>query len=145
MRRLALLLALTIVPSLHAQSTPKPADIIAAENLFWKSYIAGDSAALAKQLAPDFISVEGEIQTGDQVLAFVKMFHEHCSLAPVKMLDPHVSFLAPAIATIVYHATETPTCGDKSISGDTNISTVWIYREGAWVMHLHTEAAVPPK
>lgn len=145
MRRISLLIALAIIPALHAQSTPKSTDIIAAENLFWTNYVAGDTAALSRQFAPDFTSVEEEVQTGDQILSFVKMFHEHCSLAPVKLVDPHVSFLTPTIATIVYHATESPTCGDKSMSGDTNISTVWVYREGAWVMHLHTEYAIPPK
>jgi hypothetical protein len=53
--------------------------------------------------------------------------------------------MAPDIATIVYHATETPTCGGRSMSGDTNISTVWLRHDGVWQMHLHTEYAVPPK
>jgi hypothetical protein len=31
------------------------------------------------------------------------------------------------------------------MSGDTNISTVWLWRDGRWQMHLHTEYAIPPK
>ncbi len=68
-----------------------------------------------------------------------------CTLAPVKILDPKVVFLTPEIATITYHATETPTCGGHTISGNTNISTVWVKTASGWQMHLHTEYAVPPK
>jgi hypothetical protein len=142
--RLLLPLALFLTTtSAFAQNKPSgSADILAAENLAWANYVAGDTVALGKQYAPDFIDVEQEIQTGPQVLSFLKTFHEHCSLAPVKILDPQVRFLTPTIATIVYHATETPTCGNKSMSGETNISTVWVLVDGHWLMHLHTEYAV---
>jgi hypothetical protein len=59
--------------------------------------------------------------------------------------NPHVIFLTPGIATIVYHAIESPNCRGRSMSGDTNISTVWLWRDGRWQMHLHTEYAIPPK
>jgi hypothetical protein len=139
-----LTLLLASIPTL-AQSTPKTADIITQENAFWKSYIEGNTTDLAKLLLPDFTSVEQYIWTGDQVIAFVKKFHAACTLAPVTITDPHVSFITPDIATIVYHATETPTCGARTMSGQTNISTVWLRRDGRWQMHLHTEYAVPPQ
>lgn len=90
---------------------------------------------------PDFLNIEQEIQTGPQVAAFARQFHAQCSLAPVKILDPHITFLSPVVATIVYHATETVTCGGKSMGGNTNISTVWVLQNGEWRMHLHTEYA----
>lgn len=119
--------------------------IIAQENAFWKAYVDGNTADLSKLLLPDFTSVEQEIWNRDQVLGFVKKFHEHCTLAPVTLLDPHVTFLTPDIATLVYHATETPTCGTRTLSGDTNISSVWLRRDGRWQLHLHSEYAIPPK
>jgi hypothetical protein len=122
-----------------------PDTIIAQENAFWKAYVSANTADLSKLLLPDFINVEEEFMTRDQVLAFVGQFHQHCTLAPVKLLDPHVVFLTADIATLVYHATETPTCGTRTLSGDTNITTVWVRRDGHWQMHLHTEYAVPPR
>jgi hypothetical protein len=56
-----------------------------------------------------------------------------------------VVFLSADIATLVYHATETPTCGTHTMSGDTNITTVWVRRDGRWRMHLHTEYASAPR
>jgi uncharacterized protein (TIGR02246 family) len=138
-----LTLLLVSIPSL-AQSTPKPDEIIAQETAFWKSYADGNTVDLAKLLLPDFINVEQRIWNRDQVLAFLKQFHAACTLAPVAIVDPRVSFITPDIATIVYQATETPTCGARTMSGDTNISTVWLRRDGRWQMHLHTEYAVPP-
>jgi hypothetical protein len=146
---------LTIATSAYAQHPPNPpataATILQQEQLFWTSYTTGNTAALRRQLLPEFQSVEQEIWGRDQVLRFVADFTRNCSLAPVKILDPHIEFLSPTAATIVYHAIETPTCGGQTLSGETNISTVWLLRPAApgeparWQMHLHTEYAVPPQ
>jgi len=145
MRRLRVFILFFLAAPLLAQTANKPDTIIAQENAFWKSYGDGNAAELSKLLLPDFISVEAEIWNRDQVLTFTRKFHEHCTLVPVKVVDPHVTFLTPEIATLVYHAIETPTCGSRTLSGETNISTVWLLRDGRWQMHLHTEYAVPPK
>jgi hypothetical protein len=127
------------------QTTDTPETIIVQENAFWKAYADANTSDLSRLLSPDFTNVEQEIWNRDQVLAFVKEFHEHCTLAPVKLLDPRVKFLTSDIATMVYHATETPTCGTHTMSGDTNISSVRLRRDGRWQMQLHTEYAVRPK
>ena len=145
MRRLWALTLLLIALPVLAQTATTPDAIIAQENAFWKAYADGDAADLSKLLLPDFTNVEQEIWNRDQVLTFIKQFHQHCTLAPVVVVDPHVIFITPDIATVVYHATETPTCGTRTLSGETNIATVWLRRDGRWQMHLHTEYAVPPK
>jgi len=144
MRRFRVLILFSLAVPLSAQNANTTGAIIAQENAFWKAYSDGNADDLSKLLLPDFENVEAEIWSRDQVLSFVKKFHEHCALAPVKLVDPHVVFTTD-IATIVYHATETPTCGARVMSGETNISTVWLRRAGRWQMHLHTEYAVPPK
>jgi hypothetical protein len=130
---------------LIAQTADTSDAIVAQENAFWKAYVDANSADLSKLLLPNFTNVEEQIWNRDQVLTFLKQFHEHCTLAPVKILDSHIIFLTPDIATLVYHATETPTCGTRTMSGETNISTVWIRRDGRWQMQLHTEYAIPSK
>jgi hypothetical protein len=145
MRSLLVLTPLLSAAPMLAQTVDAPEVIIAQENAFWKSYVDGNTADLSKLLLPEFISVEEQIWSRDQVLAFVARFHEQCSLAHIKLLDPHVNFLSPDIATLVYRATENPTCGTHTMSGETNISTVWVRRDGRWQMHLHSEYAIPPK
>jgi hypothetical protein len=145
MCRLWILTLFFLAVPLLAQSANTSDEIITQENAFWKSYGDGNTTELSKLLLHDFINVEAEIWSRDQVFAFIKQFHERCTLAPVKLVDPHVVFLTPDIATLVYHATETPTCGTRTVSGETNISTVWLRRDGRWQMHLHTEYAVPTK
>ncbi len=148
MRSVSVLLLLaffaTAAPAQSA-AAPEIDSIIAQENAFWTAYSAGDTAALGKLFTPDFTSVEEEIQSRQQVLDFVKSFFANCSLAPVKLVKPRVAFLSPDIATIVYHATESPKCGAQTMTGETNISTVWVRRDGRWQMQLHTEYAIPPK
>jgi len=131
--------------SVLAQTADGPDVIIAQENAVWKAYVDGNTADIARFLLPDYIDVGNQIWNSDQVLTFIRKFHEECTLAPIKILDPRVTFLGPDIATLVYHATEKPTCGTRTMSGETNISTVWVRRDGRWQMHLHTEYAIPPK
>lgn len=145
MRLLAIFLLLFCPISAYTQAADKSDEIISQENMFWKAYIDGNTQDLSKLLLPDFTSVEQFIWNRDQVLSFVAKFHSMCTLAPVTVLDPKVSFITPDIATVIYHALEAPTCGSRSMSGETNISTVWLRRDGRWQMHLHTEYAVPPK
>lgn len=140
---LALILLFPSVP-LSTQNTRDPKTIISQENAFWKAYVDGDIAGLGKLLPEDFTNVEQNIWNRDQVVTFVKRFHEHCTLAPVKILEPQVRFLTADIATLVYHAIETPACGSHTMSGDTKISSVWVRRNGAWQLHLHSEFAVLP-
>jgi hypothetical protein len=140
---LALTLLLTSV-SLSSQRTNNPEMIIAQENAFWKAYVDGNTVDLGNLLQPDFTNVEQNIWSRNEVLSFVKQFHEHCTLAAVKIIEPHVTFLSADIATLVYHAIETPTCGTHTISGDTKISSVWVRRNGNWQLHLHSEFAVIP-
>jgi uncharacterized protein (TIGR02246 family) len=140
----ALILLFSTLPAL-AQNIGTPEAIIGQENAFWKAYTAGNATELASLLRQDFTNVEQEIWTRDQVLTFVQQFHKQCSLAPVTLVDPHISFLTPDIATIVYHANEAATCGARTMSGETNISTVWVRRDGHWQMHLHSEYAIPAK
>ena len=132
-----------------AQSAPKSKEIITQENVFWHAYVDGNKADLDKLFTADFTNVEQNIWTRKNVLNFIDQFHAMCTLAPVVIRDPQVTFLTPEIATIVYHETETPTCGTHSMSDDTNISTVWVHRnvDGAprWQMQLHSEYAIPPK
>ncbi|WP_377819980.1 nuclear transport factor 2 family protein [Acidicapsa dinghuensis] len=141
---IALILLFSTLPVL-AQNIDTADVIVAQENAFWKAYTAGNITDLGTLLQPGFTNVEQEIWTRDQVLTFVQQFHKQCSLAPVILVDPHVSFLTPDIATIIYHANEAATCGARTMSGDTNISTVWVRRDGHWQMHLHSEYAIPAK
>jgi hypothetical protein len=144
MRQLLALSLLLASVSLSAQNTNNPEMIIAQENAFWKAYVDGNSADLEKLLPQDFTNVEQNIWNRDQVLAFVKGFRERCRLAPVRILEPQVRFLTADIATLVYHAIETPTCGTHTMSSDTKISSVWVRRSGNWQLHLHSEFAVIP-
>ena len=137
---------LSSLPVLCQTPTVRNADaIIAQEGAFWKAYVAADTEALSKLFAPDFVNVEEQLMDATQVARFVRRFHERCTLAPVSILNPRVTILTSGVATVVYHAVETPTCGTQTMSGDTNITTVWVRHGDRWQMHLHTEYATAPR
>lgn len=91
---IALILLFFTLP-VFAQTIATADVIVAQENAFWRAYAAGNVTDLATLLQPSFTNVEQEIWTRDQVLTFVQQFHKQCSLAPVALVDPHVSVLAP--------------------------------------------------
>ena len=145
MRAKALLTCFLSALPVIAQNASPADTVLAHEKLFWSAYVTGNVESLGHLLTPDFTNVEQLIWDRTQVLEFVKKFHSMCTLAPVTPQDAAVSFTSPDTAIVVYHATESPTCGTHSSSGDTNITSLWLLRDGRWQLRLHTEYAVPPK
>ena len=78
-----------------------PDAIIAHENTFWKAYGDGNVEDLFKAPPTRFRQCEAEIWSRDQVLTFLRQFHQRCTLAPVKLVDPDVTFLTPEIDSYV--------------------------------------------
>jgi hypothetical protein len=144
MRLIAFFCLALVSLTASSQTSPNQDEIIAQENLFWTNYTSGNVTGLSAQFAPEFTNVEQKIWNRDQTLSFVKAFFAKCTLEPVKLVNPRVSFITPDIATIVYQATESPTCNGGTMTGDVNVSTAWVRRDGHWLMHLHTEYALRP-
>jgi len=127
-------------PSTAVHPASKSDEIIGKENSFQRFYVTDNIPELEKLMLPDFIDVEQLIMGRNQFVNVRKRFREAgCNLLPVKIIEPKVVFLSADIATIVYHSTETANCGGRTFSGNTNISTVWVHRDGGWQMHIHTE------
>ena len=141
----ALSLCLACLPAAAQTGSPAPAEsdaavVLTVEKAYQKFYVSGNLPELEKLMSPDYLDIEQEIMDRAQVLALRrKLASLGCKALPIKMQDPKVVFLAPDIATIVYHAMETATCAGHSVSGETKISTVWVRRDGHWLMHIHTE------
>lgn len=131
-------------PPVAPRLSPAAVEIVAQEGAFHRLYAQANLVELKKLMMPDFTSVEQVIWNREQVLDFVQQFHPRCHLSPVKISEPAVAFLSPDIATIVYHTVETATCSGRTLSGDTNISSVWVRRDGRWQVQLHTEYADLP-
>jgi hypothetical protein len=145
MPRLCVLILFLAALPVFAQTADTPDAIIAQENAYWKSFVDGNSAELSALLLPDFVSVAEDIVNRDQQLTHLKRFHEHCTLTPVKLVDPRVTFLTPNIATLVYHATVTSTCGAHTVSANSNNSSVWLRRDRRWQLHLQTFSDIAPR
>jgi uncharacterized protein (TIGR02246 family) len=145
MPRLCVLILFLAALPVFAQTADTPDAIIAQENAYWKSFANGDASELSKLLLPDFVSVDSELGNRDEILAHQKLFHEHCTLTPVKLVDPRVIFLTPDIATLVYHTTVTSTCGSHTVSANSNNSSVWLRRDRRWQLHLQTFSDIAPR
>jgi hypothetical protein len=127
-------------PAAPAHSATRPGEIIAIEAAFQQFEVKGNIQELEKMMLPDFVQIEQEMMTRDQVLATVKRVQSSpCRVGPVKMIDPKVAFLSPEIATIVYRASQVGTCGSSTYTLYANISTVWVRRDGRWQMEIHAE------
>jgi len=116
------------------------AEVVAAEVEFQRYENTFNVAALKKLMATDAIEVQDEIMNRDRVLEILNSFRGFpCHLSPVKMEDTDVALLSPGIATIVYRASETLSCGRKSATIQGNASGVWVHKDGHWLAQIHTE------
>lgn len=101
MRQFLVMTVFFLVSPLLAQTANTPDAIIAHENTFWKAYGDGNVEDLFKAPPTRFRQCEAEIWSRDQVLTFLRQFHQRCTLAPVKLVDPDVTFLTPEIDSYV--------------------------------------------
>ncbi len=136
--------SLTSVAQSRADSSARPSpsanQIIAIEAAFQQFEVKGNIPELEKMMLPDFVQIEQEMMTRDQVIATVRRAQSSpCHIGPVKMIDPKVAFLSPEIATIVYRASQAATCSSSTFTLYANISTVWVHRDGRWQMEIHAE------
>ncbi|MGA8740149.1 MAG: nuclear transport factor 2 family protein [Terracidiphilus sp.] len=121
-------------------------DIIINEKLFQKFKMSGDVVELNKLMLPDFREVEDKVLNRDQELASAKGYSElGCKGGRFEIINPKIVFLSADIVSIVYHATKTAICGSRTFSAGSNISTIWVNRNGSWQMHIHAEYADIPK
>ena len=76
----------------------------------------------------------------DQVFEMLNKFRAlPCHLSAVKMEDPAVTLLSQNVATIVYRASESLTCGRRSISIEGNATGLWVRKGGHWQVQVHTQ------
>ena len=116
------------------------AEVMAAEIEFQRDENTFNVTALKRLMASDGIEVQDEIMNRDRVLEVLSSFRGFpCHLSPVKMEDTDVALLAKGVATILYKATETLSCGRKSLTIQGNASGVWVRKDGHWQAQIHTE------
>jgi hypothetical protein len=127
-------------PPAAAQAMPGTDEILAQEQLLWKLYASGDLDGLDKLILPDFTSISRKkISNRDEILAATKQNQAKCSVEPVVIKHPLINVLSPDAATIVYVATIKRTCDNLKGKSESNMSTVWVRRDGVWKAHLHSE------
>jgi uncharacterized protein (TIGR02246 family) len=125
-----------------ATGRPSVADVIALEQSLWRAYAAGDADALDKLMRSDFTSVTRAISSRDEVLLKFRQDSQTCKVEPVAVDAPLVSILSDNVATIAYRAAVNRTCGEKTEKAQSNMTTVWVRRDGQWRMQLHSERLV---
>ncbi len=122
------------------QTSEDPKAIVTSEAAFQKFEAEQNIPELQKLALTDFVEADRSMMSRDDLFAMLRKVHAlGCQIGPVKMIEPKVSFLAPEVATIVYHASQTGTCGEHSLTAEAEISTVWIHRDGRWQAAVHTE------
>jgi hypothetical protein len=141
--RFSILFALIFAAQLAiAQSAPSEDEIIAQETSFWNYSGSGNFAELEKVMAPEYISISKKMLNRKETLKEISQEQQLCSFSPVNIKHPEISFLSPDVATITYNVIGSKTCGRQFTKFESNGTTVWVRRDGRWLMHLHTEFSV---
>jgi len=106
----------------------------------WKALQYHDLVTFNSLLLPDFIEVEKTIQNREQILANLNT----CTLVSFNFHNHQTRMLSPDAAVIAYNANSEITCGESHLKGSYNATTVWVRRDGKWLVQIHTEIPIRP-
>lgn len=144
---LAAIVALAPVRQIAAQEPASPSaldteqDFIFIQEInFWKALQSHDLATFQALLLPDFLDVEKEIRTRDQILANLNA----CTLVSFKFRNHQLRMITPDAAVLAYTGFSETACGDSHVSGNYNATTTWVRRDGKWLVQIHTEVPIKP-
>ncbi|MCU1292433.1 MAG: nuclear transport factor 2 family protein [Bryobacterales bacterium] len=144
---LILTLLAAIVPQGAAQQITaakefdaEPDFIFIQEIGMWKTLQSHDLGAFESLLLPDYIEVEKTIQTRAQLMANLNT----CTIVGFKLRNHQTRMLSADAAVIVYSGSSEITCGDSHIASSYNATTIWVRRDGKWLVQLHTEIPIKP-
>ena len=139
-----LMLAAMLTPALaQTPASPPPIgtepDFIFIQEInLWSALQNHDLATFQSLLLPDFLYVEKNIQTREQIMDNLNT----CTLSRFKFRNHQLRMITPDIAVLAYTASSETTCGESRLSGSYNATTTWVRRDGKWLVQLHTEIPI---
>lgn len=137
-RILVVILVSVSLPSI-LQAEDLNADILANETRIWQTFLGAhpDTAAFERLVTSDYLCIEatGVLMTKAENVTQLS----HLTLSSFKIQDPQVRDLSPSSALIVARVRYSGAADGHDISGEILTSTVWVKREGKWLVKLHTE------
>jgi uncharacterized protein (TIGR02246 family) len=136
-----MLLAASVTPVLTQQIgaakdiDTEPDFIFIQEIHWWKALQSHDLAAFHALLLPDFLDVEKTIRTREQIMESLNI----CTLVSFKIRNHQLRMLSPDAAVVTYSRFSETICGESHLTGDYNATTMWVRRDGKWLVQIHTE------
>lgn len=133
----ATLSSLVLPSGMQAQDVR--ADILANETKVWQTFLGThpDTAAFERLVVSDYLCIEanGVLMTKAENIAQLT----HLTFSSFNIQDPQIRVLSPSAALIVARVRFVGTVDERSMSGETLTSTVWVKRGDRWLAQLHTE------
>ena len=107
----------------------------------WKAVATHDLTALRSLILPDFVYVSDKIENREQMLAGIGT----CDPGHNSFIQPMTITATQDVAIITYRASQDLGCCLGHKTGDVNVTSTWVKRDGQWLLQAHTETptAVP--
>ena len=127
---------------LVAVATPE-SDIEAKEKATWQAYKDKKADDFKKLLSPDLVAVyaDGQKTLQDELNSMAKMDMKSVAFSNIK-----VTMADANTATIAYQVKLSGSMEGHDISGDYNVASVWVMKNGEWrgIFHTDVKAEAPP-
>ncbi len=141
-----LILALCLSATGHAQK-PKPAApdqrrlIEFYEHELAESEKEHNWEAIARRLAPDFLEIaaDGRVYNAQQVAEYFPQIQLHS----FKLSEKEFRSLGPNAALVAYRSDVDASFKGQRLPGAFRISSVWVRRNGIWLLKFHQVTPVP--
>jgi ketosteroid isomerase-like protein len=112
----------------------KESEIIDLERSVTEAYKNKQTDAFKKYLAPDYagVNADGITSVDTEVMGMEKIDLQNYSFA-----DTKVVFHGADVAVITYKTTVQSTSAGQNTSGTYNVASVWMRRNGTWLLICH--------
>ena len=114
---------------------PAPIPALRQEQQLWRAVTTHDLAALRSLILPDFVYVGGAIENREQILAGIGT----CDPTHFSVIQPRAITPKEDVVIIAYRASQDLGCGQGHKTGDVNVTSTWVKRDGQWLLQAHTE------
>jgi len=142
MKKIFVVAAMVLIGAISASAQKGlEASLMKMEKSAWDAFGKGDSKFFQTFLTEDAL-IGGGNGFQSKAESIKAIGAKPCDLKSYDFSNFKVTMLSPTAALVTYSATQDATCGGQPIPAKTNVSTIYVKRNGKWLGFFHQETPV---
>ena len=138
MKKIALILAISFLPTAIAWAADLQSDLMAKEELLWTAWGKNDAETFRKNVAGDAVQI-GSSGAYDSLEAILQaMNKQSCSMSDFDARDVKMRKLSGEVIVLNYTYSQKGICNGDSLPPRLSVTSIYVQKEGRWMAaHYH--------